>query len=126
VEKADRHDRRPEENLAKRRRRGLLAALLTLVVAAYPVVGTASLAHAGFSGCWLTCGGDPNPVVGLLWTIVAAVLLATPVALGMSIATVRSWAAWVTAALAVALAASAWVAFSLDPAHAAFFVKLGE
>ena len=64
--------------------------------------------------------------MGVLWAVVAAVLLATPVALGMRIAAVRSWAAWVTASLAVVLAVSAWVVFSMDPVHAAFFVELGE
>lgn len=63
---------------------------------------------------------------GLLWAIVVVVLLATPVAVGMRIAAVRSWAAWVIAALAVVLVVSAWVVFSLNPDNAAFFVELGE
>ena len=124
VEASGGNARRQES--AAQRRRSLFTGLVTLLVAAYPLAWAASLAHASLSGCWLTCGGDPNPVVGALWAIVAAALLAAPVGVAMSKARVRSWAAWVTAALAVLLAVGAWVVFSLDPANAEFFVKLGE
>ena len=60
-----------------------------------------------FRRCSTEPPGVPDPVAGLLWMIVTAVLLAIPVAVGTTIAAVRSWAAWATTALTVALAVTA-------------------
>ena len=104
-------------------RRGLLAGLVTLLAAALPIAWAASLAHAAFSGCWLTCGGAPDSTEGALWAIAAAALLGIPVGVGLRTARVRSWVAWSVAALAVLLAVGGWVTFSVDPANADFFVR---
>ncbi|TFV47523.1 hypothetical protein [Blastococcus sp. TF02A-35] len=109
-----------------RGRRGLGAALLTGLVVAYPLAWVASTAHAAFSGCWSSCGGASRPGSGLAWSAVAAVLLAVPIAVGLDVARVRSWAAWVTGAVVVVAATGAWAWFSLDPDNAEFFVRLGE
>jgi hypothetical protein len=104
---------------------GLLVAVVTLLCVALPVGWAGSLAHASFSGCWITCGGSPKPAIGAVWSLVAALLLATPVALGLIVARVRSWAAWLTNAVLVLVVVGAWVLFSLDPDTAEFFVSLG-
>lgn len=110
------------ENLTADRRRGLLTGLLTLSVAALPLAWALSLTHAAFSGCWLTCGGAPDPASGTLWAIVATVLLGIPLGAALSAAHVRSRAVWATAALVVLLAVSGWVVFSMDPSGADVFV----
>ena len=104
-------------------RRGLVTGLSTLAVAALPLAWALSLTHAAFSGCWLTCGGGPDRAEGLLWAIVAAVLLGIPIGVALTTARVRSWAVWGTAALVVLVAVGGWVSFSVDPANADFFVE---
>lgn len=107
-----------------RRLQGLIVGIMTFAGLAYFIVATASLTHAAFSGCWLSCGGDPALAWGVLWAVVTAALLATPIAIGLHIARVRSRIAWATAALVVLLMVAAWVLFSLDPDNADFFVSL--
>jgi hypothetical protein len=63
---------------------------------------------------------------GLAWSLVTAVLAGILVGAGLSVARVRSWAAWTGAVLLVLGAAGAWALFSLDPDNAEFFVRLGE
>ncbi|RBY88199.1 hypothetical protein DQ244_16800 [Blastococcus sp. TBT05-19] len=105
--------------------RGLGAALVSGLVVAYPLAWMASIAHAEFSGCWLSCGGDPRPASGLAWSVVVAVLLAVPLASGLAVARVRSWGAWTVGVLLVLGTTAAWAAFSLAPGNADFFVGLG-
>jgi hypothetical protein len=112
-----------QDDVTLHRRRGLFAGLMTLLVAALPLGWALSLTHASFSGCWLTCGGAPSSAEGTLWAIVAAVLLGIPLGVALTTARVRSWVVWGAAALAVLLAVSGWVMFSVDPANADFFVK---
>ncbi len=100
--------------------------LLTLPVTALPVYMLASMAHASFSGCWLACGGTTHPILGTVWMVVAAAILATPIGVALRVAHVRSWTAWATTALLIAAAAGAWVVSSLDSANADFFIHLGE
>ena len=107
-------------------RRGFRAALVTFLIVAYPLLWTASLTHAAFSGCWLSCGGKPSPAFGIAWGMVGGVLLGAPLAVGLRTAKVRSRAAWVAGVLVVLLVVAAWAVFSLDPGHAEFFVELGE
>jgi hypothetical protein len=122
VRRSDGSDSR-QKSATVHRRRGLFTGLVTLLVAALPLAWAASLAHASFSGCWLTCGGAPDSTEGTLWAMVAAALLGVPVGVALSTARVRSWAVWGTAALAVLLAVGGWVMFSMDPANADFFVR---
>ena len=110
---------------AAARRSGLLIGLVSLPVTALPVYMVASLAHASFSGCWLACGGTTDPILGTVWVVVAAAILATPIGVALRVAH-ASWMDWATTALAIAAAAGAWVVFSLDPANADFFIHLGE
>lgn len=110
------------ESAGVHRRRGMIAGLLTLLAAALPIASAASLAHAAFSGCWLTCGGSPDRTEGVLWSLVAAALLGTPIGVALSTARVRSWVVWGIAALAVLLAVGGWVVFSVDPSNADLFV----
>lgn len=105
---------------------GLGAALLTGLVVVHPLVWVASITHAQFSGCWTSCGGDPQPASGLAWSLVVAVLLAIPLASGLAVARVRSWVVWAAGVLVVLGIAAAWAAFSLAPGNADFFVGLGS
>ncbi|WP_104525163.1 hypothetical protein [Blastococcus atacamensis] len=107
------------------RRRAVGAALVAVLAVAYPLLWGAGLAHAEFSGCWLSCGGDPRFASGVAWTTFSAVLLGIPLAAGLLAGSVRSWVAWAVGVLLILLAATAWVMFSLDPGNAAFFVALG-
>jgi hypothetical protein len=116
----------PERAAERRPVLGLVVGLATLLGLAVPVVALASLAHTGFSGCWIACGGAPNPALGIVGTLAAAAVLATAPAVGLIVARVRSPRVWTVVALAVAGAAVAWVFFSLDPDTAEFFVRLGE
>lgn len=105
---------------------GVFAFSMGLLGAAYPLAGAASLSHVMFSGCWLACGGTPNPVAGIVWVAVGALLLGTPFAVGMFVARVRSWLAWAAVAFLVLLAATSWVMFSVDPDNAEFYISLGS
>jgi hypothetical protein len=109
-----------------RGRRGLGAALVTGLVVAYPLMWAASLTHAAFSDCWISCGEEPSPAWGVVWSLVSAVLLGAPIVLGLRVARVRSRAAWAAGFLLVLLLVTAWAIFSLDPDNAELFVKLGE
>jgi hypothetical protein len=64
-------------------------------------------AYASFTGCFLSCT-MPEPGTGLVWSAVAVVLLALPVALGLATAGVRSRAAWWSAAVLVLLVVGGW------------------
>ena len=68
---------------------------------------TGLVAYASFTGCFISCS-EPEPGAGLVWSAVAAVLLALPLALGLSTAGVRSRAAWWSAAALVLLAVGGW------------------
>jgi hypothetical protein len=125
VDREHRNDR-GRDNAAAQHRSGLLIGLATLLVAAYPVSAAASMAHASFSGCWLACGGTTSPVLGTVWVVIAAALLAAPIGLGLRVAQVRSRTVWATVALVLGVAAVAWVAFSVSPANGNFFINLGE
>ena len=74
---------------------------------AYPIAVTGLFAYAGFTGCFISCT-TPEPGTGLLWSAIAAVLLAIPLAVGMVTAGVRSRAAWWSAAGLVLLAVGTW------------------
>lgn len=105
--------------------RGLAVGTVVLLGLAYAIAATASFAHAALSGCWLSCGGDPDPAWGLVWVAVSTVLLFIPAAVGLHIARIRARSAWVTAALVVVVLAAAWIWFSLDPDNAELFISLG-
>jgi hypothetical protein len=96
--------------------------LLVLLGVAYPGMVVASLAHAAFSGCWIGCGGTSNPALGVVLSLVGAGLLWTPVAVGLRVAGANSWGARIAGVVVVLLVVGGWVLFSLDPAHADFFV----
>jgi hypothetical protein len=102
--------RRPERRLTApprpstgRRIAGLVIFLVLFALLAYPIGVTGLFAYAGFTGCFISCSA-PEPGTGLLWSAVAAVLLALPLALGMATAGVRSPAAWWSASALVLLA----------------------
>ena len=122
VAKVEEHGRR-SVSLVARRVRGLITALLSLVPCWYLAAFTAGVAHASFNGCWLSCGGDRNPTGGVLATIFGALLLAAPIAAGMWVARVRSWAAWASVAVLVVLAVIGWMVFSLHPDNTDYFVR---
>jgi hypothetical protein len=102
--------------------KALGAATLTLLVVSYPLIWALSLSHAAFSGCWLACGGEHRPVIGMAWALVGGVLLSAPLMVGLRIADVRARLGWLAAGVLVLVAVTAWVYFSMDPANAEFFV----
>jgi hypothetical protein len=91
---------------------GLAVGLLGLLLLGYPILVTALLASASFSGCFLECG-LPQPGRGVAWSLVTALLLAVPVALGLAVARVRSRAGWLSAGGVVAVAVLGWGALSV-------------
>jgi hypothetical protein len=77
------------------------------VLLTYPIGVVGLLAYTSFTGCFISCSA-PAPGSGVVWSVVAGVLLAIPVALGMLTAGVRSRAAWWTAGTLVLLAVGGW------------------
>lgn len=67
--------------------RGLLVGIGVFLVICVPAAGTAYLAVISLSGCLLECS-HPAPVRGAMWTLVTLVLLAAPVAVGLTVARV--------------------------------------
>ena len=90
-----------------RRLAGIAVGVVALLVLGYPILVTGLLAHASFSGCFLECR-LPQPGRGIAWSVVTAVLLAVPIALGLSVARVRSRAGWLSAGGVVVAAVLAW------------------
>jgi hypothetical protein len=90
-----------------RRIAGFLVGLVLLGLLAYPIGVLGLFAYSSFTGCFISCT-TPEPGTGLLWSAVAALLLALPVALGLATAGVRSRAAWWTAAALVLLVVGGW------------------
>jgi hypothetical protein len=86
---------------------GLAVGFVTLLVVGYPVVAVGLVAYTSFTGCFISCG-EPQPGRGLLWSALAAVLLAVPVAAGLAVAGVRSRAAWLCSLGAVVAAVAGW------------------
>jgi hypothetical protein len=78
----------------------VVAGLVLLALLAYPIGVLGLLAYSAFTGCFLSCS-TPQPGTGLAWSAIAAVLLALPLAVGLSIAAARSRRAWWSAAALV-------------------------
>ena len=117
---------RSTEGRGGRGARGLALGLAALLVVAYPLVAALSASHAAFSGCWIGCGAEAQPVIGYVFAVLSAVLLAAPPAVGRTVARVRSTAGWAGAVLFVVLAVLGWVLFAQHPSNADFFVELGR
>ena len=85
----------------------MVAGLGLLALLAYPIGVLGLLAYSAFTGCFLSCSA-PQPGTGLVWSAIAAVLLALPLAVGMSIAGARSRRAWSSAAALVLVVVAGW------------------
>lgn len=85
--------------------------LVTLLLLGYPILVTALLATWSFTGCFLECSAR-QPGRGVAWSVVTALLLAVPVALGLAVARVRSWSAWLAAGGVVAVVVLGWAVLS--------------
>jgi len=85
----------------------VVAGLGLLALLAYPIGVLGLLAYSAFTGCFLSCG-TPQPGTALVWSAIAAVLLALPLAVGLSIAAARSRRAWWSAAAMVLVVVAGW------------------
>jgi hypothetical protein len=85
----------------------VVAGLGLLALLAYPIGVLGLLAYSAFTGCFLSCS-TPQPGTGLVWSAIAVVLLALPLAVGMSIAGARSRRAWWSAAALVLVVVAGW------------------
>jgi hypothetical protein len=90
-----------------RRIAGLVLGLVLLVLLVYPIGVTAMFAYTSFTGCFLGCSA-PEPGSGVVWSVVAGVLLAIPPTLGLVTAGLRSRAAWWSMTAVVLVAVAAW------------------
>jgi hypothetical protein len=85
----------------------VVAGLVLLALLTYPIGVLGLLAYSAFTGCFLSCS-TPQPGTGLAWSAIGAVLLALPLAVGMSIAGARSRAAWWSATALVLVVVAGW------------------
>jgi len=62
-----------------------LIGLAVLIVVAVPAASIGLMAYISFSGCFMGCA-EPHPLRGVVYTVVALVLLAAPVLVAVLLA----------------------------------------
>lgn len=91
---------------------GALAGLVALAAFALPIAWTGLAVYASLTGCFIECSA-PEHDDGFVYAGLAALLLFAPFAIGMTVAGVRSRAAWWSTAALCAVVVGGWVSLAL-------------